>query len=40
MKSISGKTFCKLLQLYGWQLQRIRGSYHIYDHQDRMEQEL
>jgi len=31
MKSISGKAFCKLLHLYGWQLQRIRGSHHIYN---------
>jgi predicted RNase H-like HicB family nuclease len=29
MKSISGKAFCKLLHLYGWELQRIRGSHHI-----------
>ncbi|MCX7102520.1 MAG: type II toxin-antitoxin system HicA family toxin [Methylobacter sp.] len=37
MKSVSGKVFCKLLQLYGWQLQRIRGSHHIYAHPDKME---
>ncbi len=37
MKSISGKAFCKLLHLYGWQLQRIRGSHHIYTHPDKTE---
>lgn len=35
MKSISGKVFCRLLHLYGWQLQRIRGSHHIYTHPDK-----
>jgi predicted RNA binding protein YcfA (HicA-like mRNA interferase family) len=35
MKSISGKAFCKLLYLHGWQLQRIRGSHHIYTHLDK-----
>ncbi len=37
MKSISGKAFCRLLHLHGWQLQRIRGSHHIYTHHDRIE---
>jgi predicted RNA binding protein YcfA (HicA-like mRNA interferase family) len=37
MKSISGKAFCKLLHLYDWQLQRIRGSHHIYTHPDKTE---
>ncbi|MCK9621279.1 MAG: type II toxin-antitoxin system HicA family toxin [Methylobacter sp.] len=37
MKSISGKAFCKLLHLHGWQLQRIRGSHHIYTHPSRTE---
>jgi predicted RNA binding protein YcfA (HicA-like mRNA interferase family) len=37
MKSISGKAFCKLLHLHGWQLQRIRGSHHIYTHPGRTE---
>ena len=37
MKSISGKAFCKLLHLHGWQLQRIRGSHHIYTHPGRAE---
>lgn len=35
MKSISGKAFCKLLHLYGWELQRIRGSHPIYTHPDK-----
>ncbi|MFN5514246.1 MAG: type II toxin-antitoxin system HicA family toxin [Cyanobacteriota bacterium] len=30
MKSISGKTFTKILERYGWQLLRINGSHHIY----------
>jgi predicted RNA binding protein YcfA (HicA-like mRNA interferase family) len=37
MKSISGKVFCKLLHCHGWQLQRIRGSHHIYTHPDKTE---
>ena len=37
MKSISGKVFCRLLHLHGWQLQRIRGSHHIYIHPDKTE---
>ncbi|MCX7110384.1 MAG: type II toxin-antitoxin system HicA family toxin [Proteobacteria bacterium] len=37
MKPISGKVFCKLLHLHGWQLQRIRGSHHIYTHSGRPE---
>lgn len=37
MKSISGKAFCKFLHLHGWQLQRIRGSHHIYTHPDKTE---
>lgn len=35
MKSISGKAFCRLLYLHGWQLQRIRGSHHIYIYPDK-----
>lgn len=35
MKSISGKVFCKILLLHGWQLQRIRGSHHT--HPNRVE---
>ncbi len=37
MKSISSKAFCKFLHLHGWQLQRIRGSHHIYTHPDKAE---
>ncbi|MFZ2449297.1 MAG: type II toxin-antitoxin system HicA family toxin [Methylovulum miyakonense] len=37
MKSISGKVFCRLLLLHGWQLQRIRGSHHIFTHPDKLE---
>ena len=37
MKSISGKLFCKLLHLHGWQLQRIRSSHHIYAHPEKSE---
>ncbi|OQW91515.1 MAG: hypothetical protein BWK78_04390 [Thiotrichaceae bacterium IS1] len=34
MKSLSGKHLCKLLESYGWKLQRVRGSHHIYAHPD------
>jgi predicted RNA binding protein YcfA (HicA-like mRNA interferase family) len=37
MKSVSGKVFCKLLHLHGWQLQRIRGSHFIFAHPDKIE---
>ncbi len=30
MKAISGKQFCGILELKGWQLKRINGSHHIY----------
>lgn len=30
MKSVSGKHFCKVLRKHGWDLQRIRGSHHIF----------
>ena len=30
MKSISGKTFCKILERKGWILKRVKGSHHIY----------
>ena len=30
MKSVSGKHFCKVLEDHGWELQRVRGSHHIY----------
>ena len=31
MKSVSGKSFCKILEQHGWRLVRIRGSHHIYE---------
>ncbi len=31
MKSISGKKLCKIVQQYGWILQRIKGSHHIFE---------
>ncbi len=30
MKTVSGKHFCRLLELKGWELKRINGSHHIY----------
>lgn len=30
MKTVSGKRFCKLLEVNGWELKRINGSHHIY----------
>ena len=30
MKAVSGKRLCRLLELHGWRLARIRGSHHIY----------
>ncbi|MXZ68818.1 MAG: type II toxin-antitoxin system HicA family toxin [Acidimicrobiia bacterium] len=30
MKAVSGKRFCRLLELRGWRLVRVRGSHHIY----------
>jgi len=27
---ISGRQMCRLLELHGWQLKRIKGSHHIY----------
>ena len=32
MKNLSGKELCNILEKYGWQLQRIKGSHHIYSH--------
>ncbi|MCT7972111.1 type II toxin-antitoxin system HicA family toxin [Laspinema olomoucense] len=31
MKSISGKQLCKIVEKKGWVLQRITGSYYIYN---------
>jgi predicted RNA binding protein YcfA (HicA-like mRNA interferase family) len=30
MKSISGKSLCKIVERRGWSLKRITGSHHIY----------
>ncbi|MBD2280925.1 MAG: type II toxin-antitoxin system HicA family toxin [Dolichospermum sp. DEX189] len=30
MKSVSGKSLCKIVECYGWNLKRITGSHHIY----------
>ena len=30
MKAVSGKDFAKLLERKGWELQRTKGSHHIY----------
>ncbi len=32
MKPVSGKRMCRLLEQRGWQLDRIKGSHHIYRH--------
>ena len=34
MKSISGKSLCKIVEKRGWILQRITGSHHIYQNSD------
>ena len=33
MKAVSGKRLCRLPELHGWKLVRIRGSHHIYTKQ-------
>jgi predicted RNA binding protein YcfA (HicA-like mRNA interferase family) len=30
MKSVSGKTLCKIVERHGWLLKRVTGSHHIY----------
>jgi predicted RNA binding protein YcfA (HicA-like mRNA interferase family) len=30
VKAISGKRLCRLLEIKGWELKRVNGSYHIY----------
>jgi predicted RNA binding protein YcfA (HicA-like mRNA interferase family) len=32
MKSVSGRRMCRLLEERGWQLDRIKGSHHVYRH--------
>jgi predicted RNA binding protein YcfA (HicA-like mRNA interferase family) len=34
VKSVSGKEMCRALERKGWNLKRIRGSHHIYGHDD------
>lgn len=36
MKSVSGKTFCRIVERHGWVLRRITGSHHIYSRKDSM----
>lgn len=31
MKSVSGKTLCKIIEGKGWELKRVTGSHHIYN---------
>jgi predicted RNA binding protein YcfA (HicA-like mRNA interferase family) len=33
MKSVSGKTLCKVVERKGWELKRVTGSHHIYTKQ-------
>ncbi|MEC4818094.1 MAG: type II toxin-antitoxin system HicA family toxin [Scytonema sp. PMC 1069.18] len=30
MKTVSGKTLCRIVEQHGWQLKRVTGSHHIY----------
>lgn len=30
MKPVSGKKFCRILELHGWELKRVTGSHYIY----------
>ncbi len=30
MKSVSGKTLCKIIERKGWELKKVIGSHHIY----------
>ncbi len=32
MKAFTGREFCRLLELHGWQLHRVSGSHHVYKH--------
>lgn len=34
MKSVSGKTLCKIVERFGWELKRVTGSHHIYTKKD------
>ena len=33
MKSVSGKSLCKVVERKGWELKRVTGSHHIYTKQ-------
>lgn len=37
MKSISGKTFARILERHGWQLRSLRGSHQVYGKEGRRE---
>ena len=37
MKVVSGKALCKVLERYGWVLERIKGSHHLYTKAGRVE---
>ena len=37
MKQVSGKELARLLQKLGWQLDRVRGSHHVFVHEGRTE---
>lgn len=34
MKTVSGKTLCKIVEKFGWELARVKGSHHIYTQED------
>ena len=34
MKVVTGKRFCRLLEIHGWKRVRIRGSHHIFARSD------
>ena len=34
MRSVSGKTLCKVVDRHGWVLKRVSGSHHIYTKSD------
>jgi predicted RNA binding protein YcfA (HicA-like mRNA interferase family) len=37
MKSVSGKSLCKIVEQRGWILKRVNGSHHIYQRADNVE---
>ena len=36
MKNISGKKFCRILKIKGWELKRVKGSHYIYKKADNI----